>query len=63
MLAAEGKREQVFAPFYTGTIGAVAGSVRSTRRIAGVPAALLALTSVLLPTLPLSWYVRKRLDA
>ncbi|QTD92840.1 hypothetical protein [Burkholderia anthina] len=54
MLAAEGKREQAFAPFYTGTIGAVAGSVRSTRRIAGVPAALLALASVLLPTLPLS---------
>ncbi|WP_244106544.1 hypothetical protein [Burkholderia anthina] len=59
MLAAEGKREQAFAPFYTGTIGAVAGSVRSTRRIAGVPAALLALASVL----PLPWQVRKGLDA
>nr|WP_208449109.1 MFS transporter [Burkholderia anthina] len=65
-LAAEGKREQAFALFYTGTIGAGALSPILFGRlgdVAGVPAALLALASVLLLTLPLSWYVQKGLDA
>ncbi|AWV04331.1 MFS transporter [Burkholderia sp. JP2-270] len=65
-LAGAGKREQAFALFYTGTIGAGALSPVLFGRlgdIAGVPTALLALASILLLTLPLSRYVQKGLDA
>ena len=64
-LAAPGKREQAFALFYTGTIGAgalapvVFGRVGDTM---GVPVALLSLAAILLLTLPLSWRVQQALD-
>jgi MFS family permease len=63
-LAAPGKREQAFAMFYTGTIGAGAlapvifGRVGDTM---GVPVALISLAAILLLTLPLSWRVQKAL--
>ena len=63
-LAAPGKREQAFALFYTGTIGAGALSPVIFGRVgdtAGVPAALTALAVILLLTLPLSWRVQKAL--
>ncbi|AFQ52101.1 MFS transporter [Burkholderia cepacia] len=65
-LAGEGKREQAFALFYTGTIGAGALSpvlFGHLGDVAGVPAALLSLAAILLLTLPLSWSVQKGLDA
>ncbi|MCA7955639.1 MFS transporter [Burkholderia seminalis] len=65
-LAGVGKREQAFALFYTGTIGGGALSPVLFGRLgdsAGVPIALLALASILLLTLPLSWYVQKGLEA
>lgn len=64
-LAAPGKREQAFALFYTGTIGAGALSPVIFGRIGdkmGVPVALTALAALLLLTLPLSWRVQKALD-
>jgi len=63
-LAAPGKREQAFALFYTGTIGAGALSPVLFGRIGdvmGVPVALLSLAAILLLTLPLSWRVQKSL--
>jgi MFS family permease len=63
-LAAPGKREQAFALFYTGTIGAGALSPVLFGRIGdvmGVPVALLLLAAILLLTLPLSWRVQKSL--
>jgi MFS family permease len=65
-LAPAGKREQAFALFYTGTIGGGALSPVLFGRLgdsAGVPVALLALAAILLFTLPLSWRVRKGMDA
>lgn len=64
-LAAPGKREQAFAMFYTGTIGAGALSPVIFGRIGdvmGVPIALTSLAAILLLTLPLSWRVQKALD-
>lgn len=63
-LAAPGKREQAFALFYTGTIGAGALSPVLFGRVSdvmGVPVALLSLAALLLLTLPLSWRVQKSL--
>ncbi|NVM75268.1 MFS family permease [Duganella sp. SG902] len=63
-LAAPGKREQAFALFYTGTIGAGALSPVLFGRVGdvmGVPVALLSLAALLLLTLPLSWRVQKSL--
>jgi MFS family permease len=65
-LAAAGKREQAFALFYTGTIGAGALSpvlFGSLGDAMGVPVALIALAAMLLLTLPLSWQVQKALRA
>jgi len=65
-LAAPGKREQAFALFYTGTIGAGALSPVLFGRVGdvmGVPAALLALAAVLLLTLPLAWRVQASIKA
>jgi hypothetical protein len=59
-----GKREQAFALFYTGTIGAGALSPVLFGRVGdvmGVPVALLSLAAILLLTLPLSWRVQKAL--
>lgn len=64
-LAAPGKREQAFALFYTGTIGAGALSPVLFGRLGdvmGVPIALMSLAAILLLTLPLSWRVQKALD-
>lgn len=63
-LAAPGKREQAFALFYTGTIGAGALSPVLFGRVGdvmGVPVAMLSLAAILLLTLPLSWRVQKSL--
>lgn len=63
-LAAPGKREQAFALFYTGTIGAGALSPVLFGRVGdvmGVPTALLSLAAILLLTLPLAWRVQKSL--
>lgn len=63
-LAAAGKREQAFALFYTGTIGAGALSPVLFGRlgdVVGVPAALLSLAAMLLLTLPLAWLVQNAL--
>jgi MFS family permease len=63
-LAAAGKREQAFALFYTGTIGAGALSPVLFGRLGdvmGVPAALLSLAAMLLLTLPLAWLVQNAL--
>lgn len=65
-LAAPGKREQAFALFYTGTIGAGALSPVLFGRVGdvmGVPVALLSLAAILLLTLPLSWCVHTSLSA
>nr|WP_314525786.1 MFS transporter [uncultured Pseudomonas sp.] len=61
-LAGEGKREQAFAVFYTGTIGGgalapvVFGGVGDAL---GVSVAVMVLAGVLLVTLPLAWVVRR----
>ncbi|WP_343728942.1 MFS transporter [Duganella sp.] len=63
-LAAPGRREQAFALFYTGTIGAGALSPVLFGRVGdvmGVPVALLSLAALLLLTLPLAWRVQKSL--
>lgn len=63
-LAAPGKREQAFALFYTGTIGAGALSPVLFGRVGdvtSVPVALLSLAAILLLTLPLAWRVQKSL--
>jgi len=63
-LAAPGKREQAFAMFYTGTIGAGALAPVIFGRVGdamGVPVALISLAIILLFTLPLSWRVQKAL--
>ena len=63
-LAAPGRREHAFALFYTGTIGGGALAPVLFGRlgdVAGVPLALMALASVLLFTLPLSWRVQQGL--
>lgn len=63
-LAAPGRREQAFALFYTGTIGAGALSPVLFGRVGdlmGVPVALLSLAALLLLTLPLSWLVERAL--
>ena len=65
-LAAPGKHEQAFALFYTGTIGAGALSpvlLGALGDSVGVPFALIALATLLLFTLPLSWQVQKALHA
>jgi len=62
-LAAPGKREQAFAMFYTGTIGAGALAPVIFGRIGdtmGVPVALISLAAILLLTLPLSWRVQQQ---
>ena len=63
-LAAPGQREHAFALFYTGTIGGGALSPVVFGRlgdVAGMPSALMALASILLLTLPLSWRVQQGL--
>jgi len=63
-LAAQGRREQAFALFYTGTIGGGALAPIVFGRlgdISGVPFALMALAATLLLTLPLTWYVDRGL--
>lgn len=63
-LAAPGKREQAFAWFYTGTIGAGALSpvvFGWLGDVMGVSVALLALAVIVLLTLPLAWRVQKSL--
>ena len=63
-LAGAEKREQAFALFYTGTIGAGALSpvlFGQLGDIMGVPFALIALALILLFTLPLSWRVDKEM--
>jgi MFS family permease len=64
-LAAEGRHEQAFALFYTGTIGAGALSpvlFGSLGDATSVPVALVALAAILLFTLPLSWRVQQELN-
>ncbi|MYN18868.1 MFS transporter [Rugamonas sp. FT107W] len=64
-LAETGKREQAFARFYTATIGGGALAPVLFGRlgdVAGVPNALMALSALLLLTLPLSYRVQKSLD-
>lgn len=63
-LAGAEKREQAFALFYTGTIGAGALApvlFGQLGDIMGVPFALIALALILLFTLPLSWRVDKEM--
>lgn len=63
-LAAEGRREQAFALFYTGTIGGGALAPIVFGRLgdaSGVPFALMVLAASLLLTLPLTWYVERGL--
>lgn len=65
-LAEAGKREQAFALFYTGAIGAGALApilFGGLGDVAGIPAAVITLAAILLFTLPLSWRVRKGLGA
>ena len=64
-LAAAGKREQTFALFYTGTIGGGALAPILFGRlgdVAGIPFAAITLATILLFTLPLSWWVQKALE-
>ncbi|VVN77631.1 MFS transporter [Pseudomonas fluorescens] len=64
-LAGAGKREQAFAVFYTGTIGAgalapvVFGGVGDAL---GVPVAVMVLAGVLWVTLPLAWVVQRGME-
>lgn len=63
-LAGAEKREQAFALFYTGTIGAGALApvlFGQLGDVMGVPFALIALALILLLTLPLSWRVDKEM--
>jgi MFS family permease len=63
-LAGAEKREQAFALFYTGTIGAGALApvlLGQLGDVMGVPFALIALALILLFTLPLSWRVDKEM--
>jgi MFS family permease len=63
-LAGAEKREQAFALFYTGTIGAGALAPVLFGQLGdamGVPFALIALAAILLFTLPLSWRVDKEM--
>lgn len=65
-LAGSEKRDQAFALFYTGTIGAGALSPVLFGRLGdlcGIPVALQILAAFLLLTLPLSWKVQRSLDA
>lgn len=65
-LAGPGKREQAFAVFYTGTIGAGALApvlFGGLGDVTGVPVAVMLLAATLLLTLPLSWFVQRGLDA
>ncbi|CDG84391.1 MFS transporter [Janthinobacterium agaricidamnosum] len=65
-LAEAGKREQAFALFYTGTIGAGALApvlFGGLGDVAGIPVAVITLAAILLLTLPLSWRVRKGLGS
>jgi FSR family fosmidomycin resistance protein-like MFS transporter len=65
-LAGPGKREQAFAVFYTGTIGAGALApvlFGALGDVIGVPVAVMLLAATLLLTLPLSWFVQRGLDA
>jgi MFS family permease len=63
-LAAEGRREQAFALFYTGTIGGGALAPIVFGRLgdaSGVPFALMVLAASLFLTLPLTWIVERGL--
>ncbi|WP_191487856.1 MFS transporter [Pseudomonas sp. FEN] len=64
-LSAAGKREQAFALFYTGTIGAGALApvlFGGLGDVTGIPVAVMALAVTVLLTLPLSWCVQRALD-
>lgn len=64
-LAPAGKREQAFALFYTGTIGAGALApvlFGGLGDITGVPVAVMSLAAMLLLTLPLSWCVQRGIE-
>ncbi len=61
-LAAPGRREQAFALFYTGTIGAGALAPVLFGRlgdVTGITLALMVVAGVLLLTLPLAWVVER----
>ncbi|MGY4492642.1 MFS transporter [Pseudomonas sp. TE3610] len=61
-LAAPGRREQAFALFYTGTIGAGALAPVVFGRlgdVTGITVALMVVAGVLLLTLPLAWVVER----
>lgn len=61
-LAGAGKREQAFALFYTGTIGAGALAPVLFGRLGdatGIPAAVMTLAAMLLLTVPLAWVVER----
>ncbi|BBP78041.1 MFS transporter [Pseudomonas gingeri] len=60
-----GRREQAFALFYTGTIGAGALAPVLFGRLgdaSGIAVAVITLATILLLTLPLSWAVQRGLD-
>ncbi|WP_416426656.1 MFS transporter [Pseudomonas sp. App30] len=64
-LAGAGKREQAFALFYTGTIGAGALAPVLFGRLGdatGIPAAVMTLAAMLLLTVPLAWVVERAMD-
>lgn len=64
-LAGVGKREQAFALFYTGTIGAGALAPVLFGRLGdatGIPAAVMTLAAMLLLTVPLAWVVERAMD-
>ncbi|QBF26992.1 MFS transporter [Pseudomonas tructae] len=62
-LAGAGKRDRAFALFYTGTIGGGALAPVVFGRIgdgAGITAAVMGLSAILLLTLPLSWWIARQ---
>ncbi|WP_248805616.1 MFS transporter [Pseudomonas sp. MWU13-2100] len=64
-LSEAGKREQAFALFYTGTIGAGALApvlFGGLGDMTGIPVAVMTLAATVLLTLPLSWGVQRALD-
>ncbi len=64
-LAAPGKREQAFALFYTGTIGAGALAPVLFGRLGdatGIAVAVMTLAGLLLLTLPLAWVVEREVE-
>ncbi|MFC6301282.1 MFS transporter [Pseudomonas sp. CCM 7893] len=64
-LAGEGKRDQAFAVFYTGTIGGGALApvlFGGLGDVTGIPVAVMLLAGTLLLTLPLAWAAQNRVE-